>query len=167
MQSKHRLCVGFVCVVLAGCGGGGADETTSTTPTTLPSMSTTLPMTITTTVSAEQLAKAETVGSVAIGEELFFAPMDGINHDWSCSSCHTLDGTTNGRQPSLLEISKVAGERVEGMSDVEYLVESLTDPVAFRAEEVGTDGTASMPYQYADLLSEEDVNNLVAFLLTR
>jgi hypothetical protein len=71
--------------------------------------------------------------------------------------------TTNGRHPSLLEISKVAGERVEGVSDVEYLSESLTDRLAFREG----DWTGSMPYQYPDVLSEQDVNTLVAFLLTR
>lgn len=158
---KHMLRAGFVCVLLAGCGGGGADEASSTTAT-LPSTTTTVPLT-TTTVSAEQLAKAEAVGNVALGEELFFTAMDGINHDYSCSSCHTLDGTTNGRQPSLLGISTVAAERVEGMSDVDYLRQSLTDPLVFKAG----DWTASMPYQYSEVLSDDQVNNLVAFLMTR
>lgn len=160
---KQMLRAGFVCVLLAGCGGGEADEASSTTATTaLSSTTTTIPLS-TTTVSAEQLAKAEAVGDVAIGEELFFAPMDGINHDFSCSSCHTLDGTTNGRQPSLLGISTVAGTRVEGMSDVDYLRQSLTDPLAFKAG----DWPASMPYQYSDVLGEDQVNDLVAFLMTR
>ena len=160
---KHVLRAGFVCVLLAGCGGGGADEASSTTTTTtVPSTTTTVPVT-TTTVSAEQLAKAEAMGDVAVGEELFFTPMDGINHDFSCSSCHTLDGTTTGRVPSLLGISKVADERIEGVSDAEYLRQSLIDPLAFKAG----DWPASMPYQYADVLSDDQVNNLVAFLMTR
>ena len=161
---KHMLRACFVCVLLAGCGGEGADEALSTTTTTaaIPSTTTTVPLT-TTTVSAEQRAKAEAVGDVDVGEELFFTPMDGINHDYSCSSCHTLDGTTNGRQPSLLGISTVAGERVEGMSDVDYLRQSLTDPLVFKAG----DWSASMPYQYSDVLSDDQVNNLVAFLMTR
>ena len=158
---KHLLKAGFVCIVLAGCGGAGGGESPSTTTTVL-SSTTTVPVT-TPTISAEQLARAEAVGDVAIGEELFFAPMDGINHDWSCSSCHTLDGTTNGRQPSLLGISKIAEERIDGMSDEDYLRQSLTDPLVFRAG----DWTGSMPYQYSDVLNEDQVNNLVAFLMTQ
>jgi mono/diheme cytochrome c family protein len=183
---KHLLLAGLVCFVLAGCGGGDSEETSgeetttssvesttssSSTTTTAPVTTTTVPPTTTTvaltttTVSAEQLAKAEAVGDVAAGEELFFAPMDGINHDFSCSSCHTLDGTrTAATALSLLGISEVAGDRIEGLSDIDYLRQSLTDPLAFDADE---ESTGSMPYQYADVLSEDQVNNLVAFLLTR
>ena len=160
LEVKHLLGLGVLCAVLVGCGGGGAEEASSTTATALPSTTTTVP----TAVSAEQLAKAEAVGDVAIGEELFFTGMDGINHDASCSTCHSFDGTGNGRNPDLLGISTVAGERIEGMSDVDYLRQSLTDPTGFKT---AGEWSTSMPYEYADLLSEADVNNLVAFLMTR
>lgn len=50
-----------------------------------------------------------------------------------------------------------------GVSDVEYLRQSIVDPYAF---EEG-DWSDVMPYEYADLLSEEEVDDLVAFLLTQ
>ncbi len=191
---KHLLPVGLVCFVLAGCGGGDAEEgsgeetttsglesttstssststtapttttTAPTTTTTAPTTTTTVPLT-TTTVSVEQLAKAEAVGDIALGEELFFTKLDGIPHDNSCSTCHSLDGTRTATMgPSLLGISEVAEGRIEGLSDVDYLRQSLEDPLAFDADE---ESTKLMPYQYADVLSEDQVNNLVAFLMTR
>lgn len=178
MESRHILCAGFVCVVLARCGGVGADEASSTITTkTLPSTTTFVPLTTTTvpsttttlaptttTVSAERLAKAEQMGDVAAGEELFFTGLDGIPHDFPCATCHSLDGTEIPGGPSLQGISDVAGDRIEGLSDIEYLRQSLTDPNAFRADD---DSTDSMPYQYADVLTEQQVSNLVAFLLTK
>lgn len=90
--------------------------------------------------------------------------MDGIPHDFSCATCHSLDDTEIPGGPSLRGISDVAGDRIEGLSDIEYLRQSLTDPLAFKADD---DSTDSMPYQYADVLTEQQVNNLVAFLLTK
>jgi hypothetical protein len=50
------------------------------------------------------------------------------------------------------------------MSDVDYLRQSIVDPYAFR---VGGEWTFPMPYRYPDVLSEDEINNLIAFLLTR
>lgn len=104
------------------------------------------------------------MGDVAAGEELFFTPMDGIPHDFSCATCHTLDGTEIPGGPSLQGISDVAGDRVEGLSDIEYLHQSIIDPYAFDAVD---DSTDVMPYQYPDVLTEQQITNLVAFLLTK
>jgi len=148
--------IATLCVLMTACGGGqdtGAlgDDTTTTT-TTVPT---------TTTISAEQLAKAEAVGDIAAGEELFFTELDMPSSDLACSTCHTLDGV-DGRSPSLLGISGVAGERVEGLSDIEYLRQSIIDPAAYEE-----DWAAVMPRTYADVLTEEQVNDLVAFQLTQ
>lgn len=168
-------------IITAACGGEGASTTTTTsssattsslpattttvearTTTTEPASTTTEPTTTTTTtISAEQLAKAEAVGDIQAGERLFFSPMEGIGDD-SCSTCHTFDGTEN-YAPSLLGISEVAGDRVEGMSDIEYLRQSILEPSAFREG----DWFFTMPYQFPDILSEDQVNDLIAFLLTK
>jgi hypothetical protein len=50
------------------------------------------------------------------------------------------------------------------MSDVDYLRESIVDPSAFR---VDGEWSFAMPHQYPDLLSEDQINNLIAFLLTQ
>lgn len=144
--------IAILCVVMTACGGdqdpgGLGDDTTTLTTASLP--------------SAEQLAKAEGVGDIADGEELFVTELDTPGSDLACAICHTLDGV-DGRSPSLLGISGVAEERVEGLSDIEYLRQSIIDPAAYEE-----DWAALMPRTYADLLTEEEVNDLVAFLLTQ
>ena len=144
--------IAILCVVMTACGGGQdtdalGDDTTTVTTASMP--------------SAEQLAKAEGVGDIAAGEELFITELDMPANHLACATCHTLDGV-DGRSPSLLGISGVAGERVEGLSDIEYLRQSIIDPAAYEE-----DWPATMPRTYADVLTEEEVNDLVAFLLTQ
>lgn len=114
-------------------------------------------------VSAEQLAIAAAVGDIAAGEELFNQPVDGVSHSWSCSSCHSLDGSDSDG-PTLAGISAVAADRVVGLSDVDYIRQSIVDPYAFRAD---GEWRVVMPYQYSELFSDDQINNLIAFLLTR
>lgn len=135
--------------MLGGCGGTGGEEAAPTASTT-------------TTISAEQLAMAQAVGDIAAGEELYNTPVEGLPMSASCATCHTLNGV-DGRSPSLARIGQVAGERVEGLSDIEYLRQSIIDPAAFQTR----DWPATMPSQYGDLLSEDQVDDLIAFLLTR
>jgi mono/diheme cytochrome c family protein len=116
------------------------------------------------TVSAEQLAFAGTVGDIAAGEELFNQPVDGVPHSFSCSSCHSLDGNDSLSGPTLAGISDIAADRVVGLSDVDYLRQSIVDPYAFR---VDGEWRGVMPYQYSELLSGDQINDLIAFLLTR
>ena len=52
---------------------------------------------------------------------------------------------------------------VPGLSAEEYLRESILDPAAYVVE--GYTGIMASGYKF--LLSEDDVNNLVAFLLTQ
>ncbi len=168
MRSTLTIMVG--CVTVISCAGGAGTVGDDPTPTTVTATDAAAPTTesstttepTTTTVSSEQLAKAEQVGDVAAGEELFNAAIGLTIGERACSDCHTLDGV-DGRSPSLAGISAVAGERVEGLSDIEYLRESIFDPAAF---EVG-DWPAVMPREYSDVLSESEINDLIAFLLTR
>jgi mono/diheme cytochrome c family protein len=139
--------------------------TTSELATTTSAVTTTSePATTTTTISAEQLAAAEAVGDMTAGEELFHEPLDGITHSFSCSSCHTVDGQP-ARNPTLIGIGTAAADRIQGMSDIEYLRESILDPYAFKAD--GEWLSAPMPYTYPDLLTEEQINDVIAYLLTR
>ncbi len=65
--------------------------------------------------------------------------------------------------PSFQGISKRAGDRVPGLSAVEYLRQSIVDPSAYVVEGF----VDIMPISIGFLLSEEDIDNLVAFLLTQ
>ena len=140
-------------LLFSACGGSEETEATTSEP----------PIT-TSTISDERLIAAAAVGDMAAGEELFNEPLDGITHSLSCSSCHTLDGQL-ARNPTFIGIGTAAGDRISGMSDVEYLRESIVDPNAFKPD--GEWLSASMPYTYADLLSEEQINDLIAYILTR
>ena len=84
-----------------------------------------------------------------------------------CSFCHTLDGSekvATARAPSWQGISGRAGDRVPGLSAEEYLRESIVDPAAYIVDGYLPD---SMPKGFKILLSEEDIDSLVAFLLTQ
>jgi len=80
-----------------------------------------------------------------------------------CKDCHTLDGTIfRNRGPSFQGLSALAGERVLGLTAVEYLQQSIVDPDAYV---VGDFSETMSSYKYS--LNEEDLAALVAFLLTQ
>jgi hypothetical protein len=68
------------------------------------------------------------------------------------------------RAPTFQGISGRAGDQVPGLSAEEYLRESIVDPAAYSVEGYFAD---AMPKGFEILLSEEDIDNLVAFLLTQ
>jgi mono/diheme cytochrome c family protein len=105
-----------------------------------------------------ETAPAEGTGDAAAGEKVYnevAAP--------ACGTCHSLETGMDGVGPSLASIGADAGSRVSGVSAEEYLRRSVTDPNADVAE-----GFAAgvMPANYGAQLSEQQLNDLVAFLLT-
>ncbi len=83
-----------------------------------------------------------------------------------CSNCHSLDGSEkpgeSRRAPTWQGISGRAGDRVPGLSAEEYLRESIVDPKAYIVE-----GYLGIMQSFKFLLSEEDIDSLVAFILTQ
>lgn len=75
-----------------------------------------------------------------------------------CAACH---GAQDGAGPSLAAMRDVAGERVEGLSAVEYLHQSIVDPGAF----VVPGYEDIMPKDYGERLSQDDLDSLVKFIL--
>ncbi len=128
-----------------------------TTPTQQPSLAPTTQAATTTTPAA-------TVGDPERGRQIW-DDGGGVIATPGCSFCHSLDGSEKVatlRAPTWQGISGRAGDRVSGLSAEEYLRESIVDPGAFVVEGY-SDG---MPKSFRLLLSEEDIGNLVAFLLT-
>ncbi len=83
-----------------------------------------------------------------------------------CSVCHSLDGsegTGSSRAPSFQGISERAGDRVPGLSAVEYLRQSIVDPSAYVVE--GFEDYMDKGLRI--LFSDDDIDDLVAFLLTQ
>ncbi len=56
---------------------------------------------------------------------------------------------------------ELVGDRVLGLSAVEYLRQSIADPSAYAVEGFGD----NMPKSFVILLSEEDIDGPIAFLL--
>lgn len=139
---------------------------TTQAPTTIAAPTTTATEATTTTlaVSGAQLEAAAAVGDWAAGKALFDKSLDGVPHDAKCSTCHTVDGRDTPDAPTLAGISGVAASRVDGLSDVAYLRQSILAPSEFRLD---GDWRFPMPYQYPDVLTEGEINDLIAFLLTR
>lgn len=166
--------------LLAACGEVTAEVApTTSVATTATSHVTTTPMEVTTStlgvttstktttttrVPDAQLEAAAAVGDVTAGEELFFEALDSIPDSASCSTCHSLDPNNSQWAPTFAGIWTRAEGRVEGLTDVEYLRQSIVDPGAFVVE---GSWPFAMPIRYQDVLSHDQINNLIAFLLTQ
>ena len=127
-----------VLLVVAACGDGQVDTTTQTAA----------------------------VGDPERGRQIWDDGADTVLSG-GCSNCHSLDGSENvgsTRAPTFQGISGRAGDQVPGLSAEEYLRESIVDPAAYTVEGYFAGG---MPKGYEILLSEEDIDSLVTFLLTQ
>jgi len=103
----------------------------------------------------------ETGSSASAGEKLFKQAVIG-NHA-GCVTCHSLEADVTVVGPSLSGIANTAASRIPGRSAEEYIRESILDPNAYVVEGfiAGT-----MPLVWANMLSDEQVSNLVAYLMT-
>ena len=88
-----------------------------------------------------------------------------------CNSCHIttglpeIDAAMLG--PDQTNLGAIAGGRRDGYSAEEYLRESIVDPGAFIVEECPLGQCLQvMPEKYGDLLSEEEIDAIVAYLLS-
>lgn len=102
------------------------------------------------------------LGASMTTEELVEAGQDVVEGRGTCLACHTFSGETGGRFPDLAGIGAVAGERREGMSDVEYLAESLYEPNTFVVEGF----LPGMPpvHQPPVSLSDQEILAVIAYL---
>jgi mono/diheme cytochrome c family protein len=85
--------------------------------------------------------------------------------EMGCGACHTISGISAGTlAPNLTQIGTVAETRVEGMTAEEYITQSILDPNAFVVEGFQPD---LMPKDFGEKLSDEQLADLVAFLLAQ
>ena len=78
-----------------------------------------------------------------------------------CLTCHTI-GSPGGRFPDLANIGVRAATRKEGLSDIEYLAESMYDPNAYIVEGF----LAGMPVMHKPPigLTDEEILTVLAYL---
>ncbi len=98
------------------------------------------------------------VGDAANGEILFHDPTN------LCSTCHNADTDATLVGPGMLGVGERAATRVEGMSAYDYLHQSIVEPDAFTVEGF-TPGL--MPATFSMSLTEDQINDIIAYLLTR
>ena len=95
------------------------------------------------------------------GRELYFETSLGTNA--SCRICHSLEPDVVLVGPSFAGIATRAATRVPGMSAEEYIRQSILDPDAYVVEgfQPGME-----PPNFAEILTEQQIDDLVAFLMT-
>ncbi len=102
-----------------------------------------------------------THGDPEMGRRLFFEEVPGVNV--GCRLCHSLEPGVRLVGPSLAGVATRAAQRVPGLSAEEYLYQSIVDPDAYV---VPGYPAGTMPPDAQERLTEEQIQDLVAFLLT-
>lgn len=102
---------------------------------------------------AEEIA----LDAQARGKELFWSPNVG------CFRCHAVGGTGGTRGPDLTNVALRAGERVPGLTAEQYLQEKVTAGMTYR---FNVPEYAPMMPPFGQLLSEDQIKDLVAYLLS-
>jgi cytochrome c551/c552 len=132
-------------VSAAGCGSGGSE--------------------------APAAPSAASGGSnAANGDKLFHESI--LNGNAGCVTCHSLEPGKVLVGPSMAGIGARAGSAVSGQSAAEYLRASIVDPNAHLATGCNaTDREAIcaqglMPQDWAEKLTEAQIGDLVAYMLT-
>jgi mono/diheme cytochrome c family protein len=110
-------------------------------------------------------------GDPARGETVFNTPHqmpDGVT--WACSTCHVVAaGAIMTIGPNLWNVSihGVEHQHMPGMTPDEYIRNSIINPQAVIAPHpLGVQWPLEMPPTWAEVLSEQDINVLVAYVMT-
>jgi len=106
-------------------------------------------------------AATSDIGDVGAGESLFSSQIIGAQP--GCITCHSLEADTVIVGPSMAGIASRAGTRVDGLTAEEYIRQSILHPDDYVVEGF-TPGV--MVQVWEEELSAEQVDNLVAYLLT-
>lgn len=101
--------------------------------------------------------------SAANGERLFNATFETASGPWMCSTCHSILEGEVKVGPSLYGIAERAATRVEGQVAQRYIYNSIVHPNEYVVE-----GFAEglMPQNYGDILTETQLLELTAYLMT-
>jgi mono/diheme cytochrome c family protein len=127
-------------------------------PSTQASTATSIPPTET---PAPAVASGGVAGDPEHGKEIFNTFYDPVS--FSCATCHLAISEERLIGPGLLNIADKAGSYVPGQTAEQYIHESIVNPSAYVVPDY-PDGL--MPQVWGDILSEQDIQDLVAYLFT-
>ena len=152
---KSPILLGVILVaslILVGCDG-------EVVPT-IPTVTVTAPTTPVT---------PPTVDPITRGRQIFLEVPNSVGAQplW-CLQCHRIENIAEGLiGPDLTQIGADAANRKQGLSAEEYIKESITNPEAFIAEGVDQAIPGLMLKSITEGLTDDQVDDLVAFLLTQ
>lgn len=138
-------------VVVAACGGSGSAPTAPAAP-------------------AAQQPASTAGGNADNGKALFSQSILAGNA--GCITCHSLEAGKVLVGPSMAGIGARAASTVPGQTAEEYLRESIVDTNAFLAKGCNASNLEAqcaagiMPQDWPQKLSAQEIDDLVAYLLT-
>ncbi len=119
----------------------------------------------------DPVAAAIAAGNPEQGAQIFQTSYDTASGPWMCGSCHSVDANqVRLVGPGLWGLADRGAQRIAETGDdtiPEYVHNSIANPQAYivPADEGGPYPENLMPH-YADVLSEQEINDLVAYILT-
>lgn len=140
--------------------------TNAPTATAVPATATLEPTVEPTATDVPATATPEAAVSVASGD-----PVKGKEHyetirsevNFACITCHYANSEAQLIGPGLLNIGTRAETRVAGESAYEYIHTSIVNPSAYVVEGYPDQ---LMPQVYGELWTEEEINDIIAYLMT-
>lgn len=138
------------------------------TATPIPPTETPAP-TATTVPTGEHAHAADPLASAnaAQGQVLFNEPHETANGVWACSQCHSV--TADEMRligPGLYNIGVRAETRIAGQTAYDYLHNSIIHPNDFIAPGDPPYPAGLMPQNFVDMLTEQEINDIIAYLMT-
>jgi mono/diheme cytochrome c family protein len=131
------------------------------TATPIPPTATPLPPTATPVPPTNTPAPAALSGDPANGKVIFNTMFAQTN--FACATCHYADKEDRLIGPGLKGISQRAAQRVPGETNAQYIHQSIVNPSAYVVPDY-PDGL--MPQIWGQVLTEQQIADLVAYLMT-
>lgn len=85
---------------------------------------------------------------------------------FACATCHRVDSEERLIGPGLLGVAAWAAANISDQTPESYLHQSIVDPNTYIVEGNPPYPQSLMPQIYAELFTPEQINDLVAYLLT-
>ncbi len=152
-------------VPLESAGGisGAGSSTASPTPTAISAPAAAAANTASTTTAPDSsglLTELPASADPSQGDQIFhkFNPITGM----ACATCHRTDSEERLIGPGLLHVGQRAATRVNGLTAIAYIYQSIIDPSAYVV-----DGYPDiMPKNWAKALTQAQIENVIAYLLS-